>query len=42
MSSQVGIDSLTALFEDFTTRNDTLILCFHEYGDYKEVCFIFK
>lgn len=42
MSSQVGIDALTALFEDITTLNDTLILCFHEYGDYKEICFIFK
>lgn len=42
MSSQVGVEALTALFEDVTTFNDTLILCFHEYGGYKEICFIFK
>lgn len=42
MSSQVGIDALRALFEDIATGNDTFILCFHEYGDYKEVCFMFK
>lgn len=42
MFSQVGIDELTVLFEDITTLNDTLLLCFHEYGDYEEICFIFK
>lgn len=42
MFSQVGIDELTVLFEDISTLNDTLLLCFCEYGDYKEMCFIFK
>lgn len=42
MTFHVGIDALIALSEDITTLNDTLFLRFHEYGDYKEVCFIFK
>lgn len=42
MSSQIGIDELTVLFEDISTINNVLLLSFHEYGDYKETCFIFK
>lgn len=33
---------MTTLFEGISTVHETLILCFREYVDYKEICFVFK
>lgn len=41
LSSQIGRDKVTVFFEGISTL-DAFLLCFHEYGDYKECCFIFK